>query len=102
MYAVVDLTEINGDTNAAYPNPFNPSTQINFDLPEGAFVLLNVFDVLGRKVGELANGNYAAGYHSTTWNASNISSGVYFARFTATDVSGSVKLSKVNKLLLTK
>jgi hypothetical protein len=93
--------------NAAYPNPFNPSTQIEFDLPEDAFVLLNVFDVLGRKVGELANGNYTAGYHTATWNASNslglaLSGGVYFARLTVTDNHGKVKFSKVNKLILMK
>ncbi len=85
-----------------YPNPFNPSTTINFDLPEPSHVSLVVYDVLGRKVAEIANGLHEAGYHSATWNASDVASGVYFARFTATDVSGNLKLSKVNKLLLTK
>lgn len=85
-----------------YPNPFNPSTQIDFDLPEDSFVSLNVFDVLGRKVGEIANGNYAAGYHSATWNAAGVASGVYFARFTATDEFGKLKFSKIGKLILSK
>ncbi len=85
-----------------YPNPFNPSTTIKFDLPENSNVSLVVYDVLGRRVGELANGFLEAGYHSATWNASSVASGVYFARFTATDLNGSVKLSKVSKLVLAK
>lgn len=85
-----------------YPNPFNPSTTIEYDLPELSHVSLIVYDVLGRKVTELVNGTKEAGYHSATWNASDIASGVYFGRFTATDGSGNVKLSKVNKLLLAK
>ncbi len=85
-----------------YPNPFNPSTQIQFDLPNDGYVSLNVFDVLGKKVAELVAGNYAAGYHSAIWNASAVASGVYFARFTATDANGVVRLNKVSKLLLAK
>jgi hypothetical protein len=50
----------------------------------------------------LENGMKEAGYHSTTWNASDVASGVYFARFTTTDAGGNVRLSKVSKLLLTK
>ncbi len=86
----------------AYPNPFNPSTQIKFELPEDGYVSLNVFDVLGRKVAELTNGNYAAGYHSATWNAADVASGVYLVRLTATDANGTVKFNKVGKLLLAK
>lgn len=85
-----------------YPNPFNPSTRINFDLPEPANVSLIVFDVLGREVATLATGYHAAGYHSVMWSAPEMASGVYFARFTATDKSGEVKYAKVNKLALTK
>jgi hypothetical protein len=88
--------------HANYPNPFNPSTQINFDLPEPAQVSLIVFDILGRKVSELASGMFEAGFHSKIWNASGVATGVYFARFTATDANGNMKLSKVNKLLLAK
>lgn len=70
-------------------------------MPEDSFVSLNVFDVLGRKVGEIVNGNYAAGYHSATWNPSTssgqvLASGVYFARFTATDANGAVRLSTMS------
>jgi hypothetical protein len=85
-----------------YPNPFNPSTQITFDLPEPSHVSLVIYDVLGRKVAELENGMKEAGYHSATWNGSAVASGVYFARFAARDAQGNVKLSKVSRLLLAK
>jgi hypothetical protein len=85
-----------------YPNPFNPTTTIKYDLPEQSHVSLVIYDVLGRKVVELENGVKGGGYHLATWNAGNVASGVYFARFTAMDASGSVRLSKVSKLLLTK
>ncbi|MBX2990524.1 MAG: T9SS type A sorting domain-containing protein [Bacteroidetes bacterium] len=88
--------------HANYPNPFNPSTTIKFELPENSSVSLVVYDVLGREVAQLVSGSREAGYHSATWDASNMSSGVYFARFTATDANGSIRLNKVNKLLLTK
>ena len=85
-----------------YPNPFNPTTQIKYDLPEASHVMLAVYDILGRKVAELVNGQVAEGYHTARWNALDVSSGVYFARFTATDANGAVKLNKVSKLLLSK
>jgi hypothetical protein len=85
-----------------YPNPFNPTTTIKYDLPEDSHVSLVIYDVLGRKVAELESGVKEAGYHSTTWNASSVASGVYFARFAATDASGHVRLNSVTKLLLTK
>ena len=85
-----------------YPNPFNPTTTIRYDLPEPAKVSLIVYDVLGRKVAELVNEEKAAGYHSITWNAANVASGVYLARFTAFDANGYSKYSRVNKLILMK
>jgi hypothetical protein len=85
-----------------YPNPFNPTTTIAFALPEPSYVSLVVYDVLGRKVAELESGTKDAGYHSAVWNAGEAASGVYFAWFIAIDASGSIKLSKVNKLLLAK
>ncbi len=88
--------------HSGYPNPFNPSTQINYDLPEASHVTLVVYDVLGRKVTELVNGQVSQGYHTTTWDASGVASGIYFAHFIATDANGNIQLNKVSKLLLTK
>lgn len=87
---------------ASYPNPFNPSTTVSFDMPLGGNVSLVVYDLLGRKVGELANGIREAGYHSVVWNASEQASGVYFVRFTVADDLGTVKYSKTNKIMLVK
>ena len=85
-----------------YPNPFNPTTEIQFDLPDAGNVSLVVYDVLGRKVADLANDYREAGYHSATWNASSQASGVYFARLSVTNAQGKVAYSKVNKLVLMK
>lgn len=71
-----------------YPNPFNPSTNIVFDLPENAKVKLQVFDISGRLVTTMVDGNIAAGKHQKLFRAGAISSGVYFARLTAIGQSG--------------
>ncbi len=64
-----------------YPNPFNPSTTIGLALPQTGKVTLEVFDVLGRKVATLLNGeNKIAGRHSVTFDARNLSSGIYIYR----------------------
>jgi hypothetical protein len=66
-----------------YPNPFNSSTTIEFALPEAAHVELSVYNILGQKVAVLFNGRKAAGNHTITWDAGDMSSGVYFARLEA-------------------
>lgn len=66
-----------------YPNPFNPSTNIKFDVAKTGVVKLEVFDILGRKVATLFDGKKSIGTHTVTFDASSLSSGVYFTRFTA-------------------
>jgi hypothetical protein len=63
-----------------YPNPFNPATKIRFSLPESAKTKLTVYNALGQQVAELVNGFKNAGNYEVTWNASNLSSGIYFYR----------------------
>ncbi|HMA77282.1 MAG TPA: PKD domain-containing protein [Candidatus Krumholzibacteriaceae bacterium] len=63
-----------------HPNPFNPVTTINFNLPERARVRLEIFDVQGKLVETLVNKSLDAGIHSKEWTAKNVSSGVYFYR----------------------
>ncbi len=63
-----------------YPNPFNPSTVINFNLAKKEKVSLKVYDILGREVATLINKDFTAGFHSVTFNASGLSSGMYFYR----------------------
>jgi glucose/arabinose dehydrogenase len=85
-----------------YPNPFNPSTTLDYQLAKQGYVSLVVYDLLGRRAAVLDGGFRRAGYYSTTWDASSLASGVYYARFTVTDELGQVKYSTVNKLLMTK
>jgi hypothetical protein len=64
-----------------YPNPFNPTTTIEFTLAEDSKVSLKVFDMLGREVATLVNGNLKAGtIHQVPFNATTLSSGLYFYR----------------------
>ena len=60
-----------------YPNPFNPTTIIGYTLPHQIFVTLKVFDILGREVVTLVNGQQAAGKHQAVFDASKMKSGVY-------------------------
>jgi hypothetical protein len=66
-----------------YPNPFNPSTSIRFDLPEASEVRLQVFDLLGREVATVLNKAMEAGQHAVTWEAGTLPSGVYLYRLEA-------------------
>lgn len=63
-----------------YPNPFNPSTQIKFALKESGFVTLKVYDALGKEVATLVKGDYASGSYNVSFDASGLSSGIYFYR----------------------
>ena len=69
--------------SAAYPNPFNPVTNIRFSLPIDSEVSLSIYNLQGREVSTLINGNMDAGYHSVVWNAGSVSSGMYFVKIHA-------------------
>ena len=64
----------------AYPNPFNASTTITYQLPEMGQVTIKVFNLNGREVDTLAEGAMVAGYHRFNWNGKDVSSGIYFAQ----------------------
>jgi hypothetical protein len=70
-----------------YPNPFNATTNISFNLAEAGNVNLSVYDITGRLVTTLVSGQMDAGEHVVAWNASDVSSGVYFLRLATADFS---------------
>lgn len=76
-----------------YPNPFNPTTTITYDLPVRAHVTIVVYDVLGRRVETLVDGEKQPGHHEVTFNASMLPSGIYFYRLQAGDFSETRKLA---------
>jgi hypothetical protein len=75
-----------------YPNPFNPSTKINFGLKNSGNVEISVYNILGNKVATLVNGFKSAGNHSVSFDASNLSSGIYFYKIVT---SGFVQTRKM-------
>jgi hypothetical protein len=89
-----------------YPNPFNPSTKINYNLPSDAKVTLDVYNVLGVKVGQLVNQDQSAGYYSVDFNTSSlsksISSGVYLYKITSVDKVTGNSFSAIKKMMMLK
>ena len=60
-----------------YPNPFNSNTKIRFHLSKKEFILLNIYDLLGRKIETLVEKQMEAGYYEILWNAGGLPSGIY-------------------------
>lgn len=75
-----------------YPNPFNPVTNIEFSLPQKSFVKLKVFDLLGREVANLVNENLSAGSYKYDFNASALTSGIYFYKLETDNFSETRKM----------
>ncbi len=69
----------------AFPNPFNATTTLSFDLPQSAKVRLSVFDLLGREVAVLVDAVVVAGSHRVSFDGADLASGIYFARLAAGD-----------------
>ncbi|MBK9332016.1 MAG: T9SS type A sorting domain-containing protein [Ignavibacteria bacterium] len=78
-----------------YPNPFNPSTSINYEIPFDGNVSLKIFDISGKEVVTLVNEVKTAGYYSYKFNASNLSSGVYYYTISANDFTATRKMMLV-------
>ncbi len=107
--AAVGLEEIQSEQKASanvpqqyalyqnYPNPFNPTTSIRFDIPQSSWVLLRVYDVLGREVRTLTEGNYETGAHSLQWDGTNslgqtMPTGVYLYQLSSGDYKSSRRM----------
>ncbi len=65
---------------SSYPNPFNPTANVKFSIPSAQDVKVSVYDLTGREIMTLANNTYKAGYHTVTFNAADLSSGIYFVK----------------------
>lgn len=81
------VTSVTGNNNGQpssfelkqnFPNPFNPTTNIEFSIPESGFVSLKIYDISGKQVGQLVNNILRGGSYSAQFNAGSLSSGVYF------------------------
>jgi hypothetical protein len=79
------------ELEALYPNPFNPSTEVSFSLPADGHVKLSVYDLRGQEVAKIFEGSQSVGQHSYTWNASDLSSGVYYVRLQSGSMATSQK-----------
>ena len=78
--------------NQNYPNPFNPTTTLRFGLPVAGHVILAIYNLLGQKVTTLVDGYRPAGWHQVSWEASVISSGIYFCRIQAGEFTAVKKM----------
>lgn len=91
----IDTTPQATELKASYPNPFNPSTTVNYTLSNEGAVSIVVYDAIGRQVAELVNEVQPAGVHSINWDAANHASGAYFLRMTTGSYTSSQKLMLV-------
>ena len=90
-----DLMPTKTALNTSYPNPFNPSTTINYDLATEGLVNISVYDALGRLVTELVNDVQPSGANHISWNAADQASGAYFVRMTTGSYTSTQKLMLV-------
>ncbi len=84
-----------------YPNPFNPTTNIKFSIPSQGLVTLKVYNTLGKEVSGLVNNTLNAGTYEVNFNASNLSSGIYYYKINFTNIEGK-NFSDTKKLMLVK
>lgn len=98
LNSIIDIKQIGTEIPKSfslkqnYPNPFNPFTKISFDIPEKSFVTLNVYDVLGKEVITLVNEDKSAGKYILDFNASGLSSGIYFYKINAKGFSDTKRM----------
>ena len=94
--SIVSMTDIVLPTEAslgnAYPNPFNPTTMLSYDVPSDMNVSLGIYDLRGRLVNELVNDLHGQGSYEITWNADQHASGVYMVKLVA---GSTVEIQKV-------
>jgi hypothetical protein len=85
-----------------YPNPFNPSTTIDFELKKRGHINLDIYDIQGKHVSRLASGQYESGRYSLNWNADGLPSGIYFLKLSGKSPSGNRDIESTAKLIYLK
>ena len=90
-----DLLPNTTELSNIYPNPFNPSTTIEYYLPNNTEISIAIYDLQGRQIASLINDVVSAGNHSIVWNANNYSSGIYFVKMVAGNFIETQKLVMV-------
>jgi type IX secretion system substrate protein/dockerin type I repeat protein len=95
-YILTDPVHFVTRLNSIYPNPFNPVTNIQYELAEDGKVIIDIYNIRGQKVETLVDDYFEAGKHSVIWNADNRSSGIYFLGY---ETGG---MSVIRKLMLLK
>jgi len=93
-----DVNEVPGSTPSAYaleqnfPNPFNPSTKINYSIPTEGFVTLDVYNSIGQKVANLVSESKTAGTYTINFDASDLTSGIYFYKISSGNFTETKKM----------
>ena len=77
----------------AYPNPFNPSTNFQYEIPDNAMVNIQIYDLNGRMIEQLVSSHHSPGVYNISWNASKFSSGIYILLMKSNDFLHSQKIS---------
>ena len=85
-------TPVTNDIINIYPNPFNPSTQVEFRLDQSQNIKISIFNINGELIDIISNQTYEAGYHSIKWTPSDISSGLYIVSIQADNTIYNKKL----------
>ncbi len=75
-----------------FPNPFNPVTNIIYELPKASFVNLTLYDITGKEIENLVNSDQSAGKNEVTWDGTNYASGIYFYKLTTTEYNETKKM----------
>ena len=93
----VNNIPLNYELNQNFPNPFNPSTTIRYELPKSSFVSLKIYDVLGKEIETVVNENQTSGIFRVNWNAANFPSEAYFYKIQAVGYYKIIRMVLIKK-----
>ena len=102
MSIEIGTTPIEYSISQNYPNPFNPSTIIKYSIPFESYVIIKFYNCLGESVREIDAGTRGPGYYKLSFNASGLSSGIYFYTIQANSIDGKQNFKNTKKMILMK